>query len=378
MGRAVRRTVFDVRPRPSRTDPALLGVGVAAFVVAVVASSEGTWPLIALASAPLIVRAVWRSLPVWAVLAATLVPIMIVEAIENSPTTATWLIGCIALVAGAMDRRDSIEWVPIGAVIAGPLILRLAGLNDNEAAIVAIWTMGLLLSATGGTIAGQQRRLIATLREAQTNLAAAAAAEERQHIARDLHDIVGHSFSVVLLHLAGARHLMATDPVAAEAALRQAEEVGRRSMDDLRASLALLRTNDDSYSPTGDLSALPALVDGMRTAGLDVMFSATGDLQRVDTVVGVVIHGVAREALTNAAKHAATGPVVCSVAVDDARAVLGVTNPARADSGSGIGLGLAGMRERVNAIGGSLTAGHRGGEWVVVLDVPVCSRRAVP
>lgn len=110
----------------------------------------------------------------------------------------------------------------------------------------------MLLSATLGTIVDQQRRLIVTMREAQAQLATAAAADERRRIAHELHDLVGHSFSVVLLHLSGARHLMGTGPERAEAALRQAEQVGRKSMDDLRRRAGRAAT----CSAEGDLDAV--------------------------------------------------------------------------------------------------------------------------
>ncbi len=366
-----------MRPNSPQIDTALIGVllGVAACTVALVSSTNGSWPVIVLAGIPLIVRAVWwRSMPLWLLLLATTGATMVAEIIENRPTSATWLVGCVALVTAAIDRQRRIDWIPIGLVVGGPLWLGLTGAVDLNGALIGIWTMGLLLSATLGTIVGQQRRLIATMREAHANLAAAAAADERHRIARDLHDIVGHSFSVVMLHLAGARHLMGTDPARAEAALRQAEEVGRRSMDDLRASLALLRSTDDARKPVGDLAALTGLVDGMREAGLDVNFSSTGDLDRVDAAVGVVVYSVAREALTNAAKHGAEGPVVCAIAVGD-HAVLRVTNRSRSDddvsAGKPSGHGLAGMSERVNAVGGSLQVSNADGDWTVVLDVPV-------
>lgn len=363
-----------MRVNPIRVEAALIGglLGAAACAVALLASTSGTWPLIVLATVPLLVRVAWLSMPLWLLLVTTAVPVIIAEVVQDEATSATWLIGCVALVTATIDRRRRAEWIPIAAVVGGPLWLHLTGAVGTADTVVAIWTMGLLLSATGGTIVGQQRRLIGTMRDAQANLAAAAAADERNRIARDLHDVVGHSFSVVLLHLAGARHLMSTDPDRAETALRQAEEVGRRSMDDLRASLALLRSSGDAHRPVGDLYALGGLVDGLREAGLDVRFSSAGDLAAVDSVVGMVIHSVAREALTNAAKHAGAGPVTCAIEVAD-RAVLRVSNPTRPDAGVSrgpAGHGLADMGERVRSVGGSLRIDDVGGEWTVVLDAP--------
>jgi signal transduction histidine kinase len=374
-----------VRPNSSQIDPTLVGavLGIGACVVALSTSSGSNPAVIVLAVIPLLVRTVWRSMPLWFLLVATTVPVMIAEVTAIEPTSATWLVGCVAVGAAAIDRRTRSEWVPIVVVVGGPLWLWLAGAVDGQYGIFGIWTMGLVLSATLGTIVGEQRRLIVAMREAQAQLATAAAADERRRIARELHDLVGHSFSVVLLHLSGARHLMGTDPERAEAALRQAEEVGRKSMDDLRASLALLGSASDSYEPVGDLAALGGLVDGMRRAGLDATYSVEGELDDVDPAVGVVIYSVAREALTNAAKHAAPGPVSCELVVGD-HAVLRVKNNIesprdgvpRSNATGLAGMGLAGMGERVRAIGGTLHVDDSNGVWTVVLDVPAYTSAA--
>ena len=371
-----------MRPNSSQINVTWVGavLGIGACAVALSTSSGGSPVVIVLAVVPLLLRIAWRSMPLWLLLVSTTVPVMIAEVAADEPTSATWLIGCVAVGAAAIDRRTRLEWVPIMVVVGGPLWLRIAGVVDGRYGIFGIWIMGLLLSATLGTIIGQQRRLIATMREAQAHLATAAAADERRRIARELHDLVGHSFSVVLLHLSGARHLMVTDPERAEAALRQAEEVGRKSMDDLRLSLALLGSANDTYEPVGDLAALGGLVDGVRRAGLDVTFSADGDLDAVGAAVGVVIYSVAREALTNAAKHAAPGPVSCDLVVDDCAVLRVVNNIGLRSSGEvsrSSGQGLAGMTERVRAIGGTLHVDDSHGVWAVVLDVPVRTAQAV-
>jgi len=375
-----------VRSNSSQIDPTWVGAafGIGACVVTLSTSSAASPVVIVLAAVPLLARPVWRSMPVWLLLVATTVPVMIAEVTANDPASAAWLIGCVAVGAASIDRRTRLEWVLIMVVVGGPLWLWLVGAVDGRYGIFGIWVMGLLLSATLGTIVGQQRRLIAVMRNSQAQLATAAAADERRRIARELHDLVGHSFSVVLLHLSGARHLMGTDPERAEAALRQAEEVGRKSMDDLRASLALLGSANDSYEPVRDLVALGGLVDGVRRAGLAATYSAEGDLDAVGPAIGVVIYSVAREALTNAAKHGAPGPVSCDLVVDD-HAVLRVMNniqsrpdgtvPRSSGTGSNgqgmTGMGLAGMGERVRAIGGTLHVDDSNGVWTVVLDVPV-------
>ncbi len=369
-------------PTSPQNETALVGVmlGIAAGAVAVVASSNGAWLAAMLAVVPLLVRAAWRTMPIWLLLLTTAVPILIAEAVQDQPTSANWLIGCVALVVAAIDRRRAVEWIPVALVIAGPLLLAITGATHHEGSITAIWMMGLLLSATGGTIVGQQRRLVATMREAQATLAAAAAADERHRIAGEVHDLVGHSFSVVLLHLAGARHLMGTDQRRAEEALRLAEDVGRQSMNDLRASLALLRSGDRSTAPVDGLDALPRLVDGMHRAGLDVTYTSHGDLDRVDAAVGVVIHGVAREALTNAAKHAADGPVSCDLVIDD-RVALRVANRIVSVPGPThrlpTGQGLTGMRERVQAIGGSFDVRLTPTTWTVEAEVPLHDRSSL-
>ena len=136
-------------------------------------------------------------------------------------------------------------------------------------------------------------------------LAQQALLAERRRIARDVHDFVGHGLAAVMLQVTSARHVLRRDTDAAEEALRSAEEVGRRSMQELRRTVTLLRSDDEAgvAAPVPTASEIPALVDQARAGGLAV------ELQREETSrgspsVGLALYRIAQEALANAARHA--------------------------------------------------------------------------
>ena len=130
--------------------------------------------------------------------------------------------------------------------------------------------------------------------------------EERRRIARDVHDFVGHGLAAVMLQLTSARHVLRRDPDAAEEALRSAEEVGRRSMAELRRTVALLRSDDDGAigPPVPTALEIPALIDDARARGLAVELQVRGDLAQISPGVGVALYRFGQEALANAARHA--------------------------------------------------------------------------
>jgi signal transduction histidine kinase len=195
-----------------------------------------------------------------------------------------------------------------------------------------------------------------------------AASRERDRIARELHDVVGHAVSLMVVQ-AGAERL-ALRPGRTRDVLETIETTGREALVELRAMLGVLRATDDQdeLAPQPDLSAVPALVDAVRDAGLEVTLSVTG---ATDVPAGVALAGyrVVQEALTNAVRYGAGTAVVSLDAGDDV--VIEVRNPRGGRRSVGAGVGLVGMRERVELLGGTLEAGALGGEWVVTARIPV-------
>lgn len=244
-----------------------------------------------------------------------------------------------------------------------------------------IWVFGTLFGYLGGAMVGGQVRATAALREAQDELAGRAAADERRRIAREIHDVVAHSLTVTMLHVTAARLALDDDPDEAREALLEAERLGRQSLDDIRRTVGLLGTGPDGAAPPQPgLSDLPDLAADFAGAGLDVRYEVSGDVTAVPAAAALGIYRVVQESLSNAARHAPGSTVRVSVDVTDGVRVR-VRNSAptrRPRPAPGGGHGLRGMRERAEALGGTLSAGPDGDGWTVVLEVPAAGARPAP
>ncbi|QIQ05145.1 sensor histidine kinase [Streptomyces liangshanensis] len=203
-------------------------------------------------------------------------------------------------------------------------------------------------------------------------------AEERLRIARDLHDVVAHHIALVNVQAGVAAHVMDKRPDQAKEALAHVREASRSALNELRATVGLLRQSGDPEAPTEPAPGL-AHVDGLletfRNAGLPVTFVAGEGVPRLPAAVDLAAYRIIQEALTNTRKHAGpgaraevsvvkVGPTVEVTVLDNGE---GTGEPA-----DGGGHGLLGMRERVTALGGSLTAGPRyGGGFRTQAILPV-------
>jgi signal transduction histidine kinase len=188
-----------------------------------------------------------------------------------------------------------------------------------------------------------------------------AVADERARIARELHDVVTHSVTTMVLQAAGARQVVRSHPDEAEAALRSAETTGRQALRELRRLLGILRTDEESSpAPQPGLREIEPLVERMRNTGLAVSLHVEGAPPIHEPGVDLAAYRIVQEALTNARKHA--GPVEATVAIRYApHAIeLEVRNAgsaaAHAVNGRAPGHGLIGMRERAALYGGTLRA----------------------
>lgn len=193
--------------------------------------------------------------------------------------------------------------------------------------------------------------------------------EERLRIARDLHDVTAHSLSVMTIQAGAARTVAADQPEEARSALANVEETGRRAQAALQKVFAAggFGPPDDSTQRLG-IDAIPALVDGMTAAGLTVELDVSGPAQTLSPGLDLSIYRVVQEALTNTAKHAGATHVRVRVTCDadtlmleiDDEGTRSTTPPVEVPMEGGGGRGLIGMRERVGAYGGTLTAAERG------------------
>lgn len=201
-----------------------------------------------------------------------------------------------------------------------------------------------------------------------------AVAAERMRIARELHDIVAHALTVTVLQAAGARHVLDVDPERARRALVAIEKIGKHASEELRRTLSELRVPRREN--------LESVVDAARSAGVRVQVETTGVPRHLAPQVGLTVHRVVQESLTNVIKHAgrearATVRLAWSCSslrvdvIDD-----GGSAPSRIGTPTGSGYGLLGMAERVAAVGGRTRAGHLpGGGFHVMCLLPLESER---
>ncbi|MFN3216890.1 MAG: sensor histidine kinase [Acidimicrobiales bacterium] len=198
------------------------------------------------------------------------------------------------------------------------------------------------------------------------------------HIARELHDVVAHHIAVINVQAGVAAHLLHTSPDGAETALATVRSSAHDVLDELAGILGVLRAGDDdsaSTHPTPTVEDLPALVDSFAQAGLDVTFETAGEAHPTGDVAAIAVYRTVQEALTNAHKHGAGAARVRLENRPD-ELELTVTNPVGAAVAATSGYGLVGMRERVQAAGGSLDTGTRpDGTFVVHVCFPRTRRQ---
>jgi len=248
----------------------------------------------------------------------------------------------------------------------------------DEAANVAligffVWLTATVLRHRADRLAEVERRAD-RLQAEQDDRAREAIAEERARIARELHDVVAHSVSVMTVQAGAARLQLPTDPQRAVEPLLAVEEAGRQALTELRRLLGILREDGGTYvlAPQPGIEDLPALADTLREAGLPVELTVEGATRPLPAGVGLAAYRIAQEALTNTLKHGG-GARACVVVRYAAHAVhLEVSDDGGGNGANGRGHGLIGMRERAAIYGGHLEAGPRpGGGFVVRATLPV-------
>jgi signal transduction histidine kinase len=236
----------------------------------------------------------------------------------------------------------------------------------------ASWLAGTTFATLALLLTRRERDLAQQLRRAQDGLADRARAEERNRIARELHDVIAHSLTVSLLHVSSARLAVEENAADAVRALAEAERLGRECLNEVRQVVGLLRRDESSGTvPLPGAGQLTALVGQFRAAGADIELAVDGDPAGLSATVGLAFYRVLQESLTNAARHAPGAPVRAALSVTPSGAVLVVDSDG--PPGSGSGGGLVSMRERAAALGGTCTAGPAAGGWRVRAEVPLAA-----
>ncbi|KQQ20011.1 hypothetical protein ASF48_14060 [Rathayibacter sp. Leaf299] len=290
--------------------------------------------------------------------------------------------GAVSAVAGSMVAVAYLS-VAFGLAQGSPrdLISLVASFGGILATLGLSWTIGLLSRAARRAREGQalrdeaERERARAQRELDT-------VEERNRIARDMHDVVAHSLAVVIAQADGARYLGAGSPEQTDAALLTISGVARDALGDVRQLLAQLR-HSQADGPQPEARDLPALLESVSGTGAPVRSELGLDLESVPRATGLALYRITQEATTNALRHGRPGaPLDVALRRDGADVVLTVRNARCEDALAtpGEGHGLIGMRERAVLAGGVLQAGPVGDDFVVDarLPAPVVPSRTSP
>ncbi|WP_406115853.1 sensor histidine kinase [Kitasatospora purpeofusca] len=203
---------------------------------------------------------------------------------------------------------------------------------------------------------------------------------ERNRLARELHDSIGHTLTATTIQAAVAGEVFGADPVAARAALRSIEESSRAALEDLDYVLGVLRDQRAETAPTRTLADLPELLDRLRHTGAVLEPELSGDLAQVRGALSRAAYRILQEGLTNALRHGAGGPIEVRVAATPDRLELSVVNRTAAATGPRTGTGtfptsghgLPGLAERVRLLHGEIETGPRGPQhWRLAVRLPV-------
>ncbi|MEU4266927.1 histidine kinase [Streptomyces sp. NPDC026092] len=326
---------------------------------------------------------VWRRRAPLAVLLAILATSTLYElAVEGPgqplPYTGLVIVHTIAALAPPWQRRATVLLL----VVAVPVSV---WLNTGSAREL---TFSLFVFAAAYVFG----RLTDARQRAHRVEAERAAARERARIAREMHDILSHAVSLMVVQAEAGPVAVRAAPERAEAAFDAISATGRDAMDQLRRMLGVLRDGTEGAEgappprePQPDLGGLPALVDRVRTSGLDVTYDTTGGVRALPAAVGATVHRIVQEALTNVVKHAGARTAAVRLAYEDGVVEVVVTDDGRgprrgARPAGGEGHGLVGIRERAAAHGGTAVTGPgpdgRGFEVRVELPVRTTTRVA--
>jgi signal transduction histidine kinase len=271
------------------------------------------------------------------------------------------------LAAGLLEVgavMAAVKWEPAGTSERSLIFL--------TATVVAALFTGLTAASGSRYLAwmDERARRLETERDQQAEIAASA---ERTRIARELHDIVSHSLSVVITLADAAAIVGRADPDQGAEAMTEVSEVGRRALADMRAMLGVLRTDESpsGLAPQPGVAELGALVDGVRATGLSAALVVEGTPFSLGGAAELTVYRIVQEALTNTLRHAAAGHARVTIAYADPGVTVRVTDDGTVGGPTsgrapGQGHGLAGMGERVALHHGTLHAGPAAdGGWLV-------------
>ncbi len=337
----------------------------------------GLWRLPFAVAAPLPVT-LRRRWPTWAWAAAT-----VLSSASLEPPTLAQYLGIVVLIysvgAHARHRVLSLEAVVVPLVVlqllvptAGPPVPR-----PWQGTLIGfgLWLAGSAVRSWRGRARALEERAQALEREREL-AARVAVADERARIARELHDVVAHSVSVMVVQAGAARRALGHRPEQAGEAMRAVETAGREALGELRRLLTVLADGraDAGLDPQPGLGELDALIERVRSAGLQVAKTVEGEPQPLSPGIDLAAYRIVQEALTNTLRHAPGARARVTIRYLEHELNLDITDvgggPPPASS-AGAGRGLIGMRERVAMLGGELEVGRREGGFRVSARLPL-------
>jgi len=350
-----------------------------------------------LASLPLPARR-YLPLPTLMIVTCALAAVLVIgQNIADTPIVAL----PVYMVAAQYERRVSVAALcAVGLIFLVALgigeLLRYAAssvmtdqLSSNVIVAVAAWFVGDSVRSRRAYVAGLSQQAEERQRR-ELELAQSSLAEERLQIARELHDIVAHSLSVIAIQSGVGGHVLDMHPEEARKALAAVESTSRSALEELRRVLGVLRgdeAGEPNLLPSPGLADIDRLLDQCRAAGLAVTYRLRGHRTPVSPSLDLSVYRIVQEALTNVLKHAASArsvnisltfgdPHVTVRIVDDGRSPTPVLSRAMPSLGPGShpgGHGVLGMKERAAAFEGNLSAGpNDAGGWEVVATLRSC------
>jgi signal transduction histidine kinase len=316
-----------------------------------------------------------------------------VYGISSLPDPAVPFAGLVAVYSAAAHATRALALLSGAGAAVG---LALALILDRAHATVQDWSVNYLVFATAwllGDAARNRREAAASLQLRAEQLertraaeAARAVVEERNRIAREMHDVVAHAVSLMVVQAEAGPVVVQRDPARAVAAFDAISSTGKQALSEMRGLLGVLRAGERAaHSPQPGTAGLDDLLTSMRDAGLDVHVRTSGDPRPLGSAVDLSVFRIVQEAMTNVLKHAGPARVEVELRYDESTLQVDVVDDglggAKTTDGSRDGHtphggnGLIGMRERVALVGGNLTVGPEpGGGWAVRATVPLQTR----
>ena len=318
-------------------------------------------------------------LPLLGLMLVTAVGALAVPGLRG-PTSSGMFVFLLLAVYSAAAHTSGRKTLLAGAMTVGIYVLVFVASETGITADSVIFFSLILGAPWVAGRAVRQRRLNDRALEQEKARAAAAIVEERARIARELHDVVAHSISVMVIQARGGRHVLDSEPADARDAFAVIEWTGQQALDEMRRLVGMLRSGDESLplAPQPSLRELATLVDQVQAAGLPVQLTVEGEPRDLPPGVDLSAFRIVQEALTNALTHAgpAHARVVLRYRADELEVEISDDGPGTGGV-SGSGYGLVGMRERVSVYGGELQAGRRPeGGYTLRVRLPLRAARA--